>query len=87
MANDKMIRGALGMVMPPSMDEDKPMGKHDEGMDEKPSIHDDPEAMEALKVLKDKGYDPEEIEEALHGGHEEEEDMGFKAGLRKGMDR
>ena len=96
MANPKMVRGALGMISSPS--EPKSLGSlgklpslagKEAPMEEsKPSIHDDPEAMEALRTLKEKGFEPEEIEEAMHsddnmkaGVPEESMGKGFKAML------
>jgi hypothetical protein len=88
--NQKLIRGALGMVMPASEPEPetKPLGKLGKlpslvGKEEsKEPITSDPEAMEAISNIKQKGYGPEEVEEAFKADDtEDSQDVGMKAGL------
>jgi Holliday junction resolvasome RuvABC DNA-binding subunit len=89
MSNPKMIRGAMGMVMPPSdpAQDSKPLTQA-EPTETKSPITSDPEAMDALSTLKRKGYDAEEIEQAMNEGESEPQEskedssLDVKAGLR-----
>jgi Holliday junction resolvasome RuvABC DNA-binding subunit len=91
MQKTQLIRGAMGMVLPPSdpAQASKPVAQA-EPTETKSPITSDPEAMDALSTLKRKGYDAEEIEQAMNEGEtapqeSKEEDFGVKAGLRNKM--
>jgi hypothetical protein len=92
MSNPKLIRGAMGLTLPPSEpeQESKPINNVPE-QETKSSINSDPEAMDALNTLKRKGYDAEDIESALNeGGQEPQEpknDIDMKAGLRDNLSK
>ena len=102
MANNRMVRGALGMINSSSNAEEPKLGKLgklpklvDEPEREKPSIEADPEAQDALRTLKEKGYTSEDIAHELDSGLDsglddsgEDEPLDeMKAGIGEGLSK